>query len=250
MKAGETGGRPLVVFDGVTFSYDDVPIVEDVGFTIADRQFISIVGPNGGGKTTLLKLMLGLLAPACGRIEVCGLPPVKARPCIGYMPQHLQFDPQFPVTVLDVVLMGRLGNGARFGPYRRGDHDVAREALRRLGMEDLHARPFPALSGGQRQRVLIARALAAQPALLLLDEPTANVDPAMESELFELLHDLSQSIAVVVVSHDLGFVSQYVQRVVCVNRRVMVHATAAVTGEVISALYGADMRMVRHSHGV
>ncbi len=244
------GGRPMVVFEGVTFAYEDIPIVEDVCFTIADRQFISIVGPNGGGKTTLLKLMLGLLHPTRGRIEVCGQTPVKARPCIGYMPQHLQFDPQFPVSVLDVVLMGRLGNGTRIGPYRRSDIEVAREALQRLEMDGLRSRPFPALSGGQRQRVLIARALAAAPELLLLDEPTANVDPAAESELFELLHDLSRSISVVVVSHDLGFVSQYVQSVVCVNRRVMVHPTAAVTGEVIRALYGADMRMVRHSHGV
>jgi len=146
--------------------------------------------------------------------------------------------------------MGRLGNGTRIGPYRRSDFEVARETLQRLEIDGLRSRPFPALSGGQRQRVLIARALAAEPELLLLDEPTANVDPAAESELFELLHDLSRSIAVVVVSHDLGFVSQYVQSVVCVNRRVMIHPTAAVTGEVIRALYGSDVRMVRHSHGV
>jgi zinc transport system ATP-binding protein len=137
----------MVVFEGVTFAYEDIPIVEDVCFTIADRQFISIVGPNGGGKTTLLKLMLGLLQPTRGRIEVCGQTPVKARPCIGYMPQHLQFDPQFPVSVLDVVLMGRLGNGTRIGPYRRSDIEVAREALQRLEMDGLRSRPFPALSG-------------------------------------------------------------------------------------------------------
>jgi len=237
-----------VTFQNVTFSYDGTPVLEDVSFTIPERTFISIVGPNAGGKTTLLKLMLGLLKPSRGTIEVFGQSPEKARPRIGYMPQHLQFDLQFPVSVLDVVLMGRLGNGVRIGPYRKTDRAISLEALRKLEMHDAKNRPFMALSGGQRQRVLIARALASEPELLLLDEPTASVDMAVETELFELLHNMSKTITVVVVSHDLGFVSQYVQSVVCVNRRVMVHPTTAVTGEVISALYGSDVCMVRHNH--
>jgi zinc transport system ATP-binding protein len=242
--------NPLVSFRNVTFSYGGAPVLDDVNFTIQERTFISIVGPNAGGKTTLLKLMLGLLKPSQGTIEVFGMPPEKARPRIGYMPQYVQFDPNFPVTVLDVVLMGRLGNGVRFGPYGKADRAIAIEALHKLEMDKVRNRPFMALSGGQRQRVLIARALAAEPELLLLDEPTANVDMAVETELFELLNTMSETITVVVVSHDLGFVSQYVQSVVCVNRRVMVHPTTAVTGEVISALYGADVCMVRHNHGV
>jgi len=240
----------IVKFKDVCFAYDRAPVLEDVNFTIQERTFISIVGPNAGGKTTLLKLMLGLLKPSRGIVEVCGQTPEQARPRIGYMPQYVQFDPNFPVTVLDVVLMGRLGNGTRFGPYRKTDKDIAMEALNKLEMDKARNRPFMALSGGQRQRVLIARALTAEPELLLLDEPTANVDMAVETELFELLNTMSETITVVVVSHDLGFVSQYVQSVVCVNRRVMMHPTTAVTGEVISALYGADVRMVRHNHGV
>ena len=240
----------IVKFKDVCFAYDRAPVLEDVNFTIQERTFISIVGPNAGGKTTLLKLMLGLLKPSRGIVEVCGQTPEQARPRIGYMPQYVQFDPNFPVSVLDVVLMGRLGNGTRFGPYRKTDKDIAMEALNKLEMDKARNRPFMALSGGQRQRVLIARALTAEPELLLLDEPTANVDMAVETELFELLNTMSETITVVVVSHDLGFVSQYVQSVVCVNRRVMMHPTTAVTGEVISALYGADVRMVRHNHGV
>lgn len=242
--------RTVVKFTDVDFSYNGAPVLAGVQFAIPARTFISIVGPNAGGKTTLLKLMLGLLKPERGRIEIFGLPPVKARPRIGYMPQHVQFDSRFPVSVLDVALMGRLGAGGGIGPYRKADREAALEALRRLEMEAFRRRPFTDLSGGQRQRVLIARALAAEPELLLLDEPTANVDMAVETELFELLHVMSADITIVVVSHDLGFVSQYVESVICVNRRVMVHPTAAVTGEVISALYGADVRMVNHRHGL
>jgi len=240
--------RDTVIFKNVDFSYDGVPVLQNVTFTIGERSFISIVGPNAGGKTTLLKLMLGLIKPSRGIIEVFGLPPDRARPLIGYMPQHVQFDPNFPVTVLDVVLMGRLGNGTRFGPYRKKDKEVCFESLKKLEMHDIWKRPFGALSGGQRQRVLIARALATDPQLLLLDEPTSNVDMAVETELFELLHELSKTITIIVVSHDLGFVSQYVQRVVCVNRQVMVHPTTAITGEIINKLYGTDVRMVRHDH--
>ncbi len=242
--------NPLVSFQNVTFSYDGAPVLDDVSFTVQERTFISIVGPNAGGKTTLLKLMLGLLKPSRGAIEIFGHSPEKARPRIGYMPQYVQFDPNFPVTVLDVVLMGRLGNGVRFGPYGKTDKAIAMEALAKLEMGKVRNRPFMALSGGQRQRVLIARALTAEPELLLLDEPTSNVDMAVETELFELLNTMSKTITVVVVSHDLGFVSQYVQSVICVNRRVMMHPTTAVTGEVISALYGSDVRMVRHDHGI
>jgi len=241
-------GEVVVSFRDVDFSYNSIPVLEDVNFTIYDRSFISIVGPNAGGKTTLLKLMLGLLEPSRGTIEIFALPPDRASALIGYMPQHVQFDPHFPVTVLDVVLMGRLGNGTRFGPYRKRDRAICLEALKKLEMYDAWKHPFGALSGGQRQRVLIARALATEPKLLLLDEPTSNVDMAVETELFELLNTLSKTITVIVVSHDLGFVSQYVQRVVCVNRSVAVHPTAAITGEMISDLYGATVRMVQHDH--
>lgn len=238
----------IVAFQNVFFSYNAVPVLKNASFAIKDRSFVSIVGPNGGGKTTLLKLMLGLLKPTRGTITVFGLSPEKARSSIGYMPQYVQFDSHFPVTVLDVVLMGRLRKSMRFGPYGKRDRTVCLDALQKLEMYDARNRPFSALSGGQRQRVLIARALATEPQLLLLDEPTSNVDIAVETELFELLHDLSKAITIVVVSHDLGFVSKYVERVVCVNQRVFEHPTTAVTGEMINKLYGSHVRMVQHEH--
>lgn len=232
----------------VSFSYDGLPVLEKANLSVGRKDFVSIVGPNGGGKTTLLKLLLGLLRPSGGSIRVLGETPVEARHRVGYMPQHAHVDPQFPVNAMDVVLMGRLGHTGAFGPYRRQDREAALGALDEMGMSDLRRRAFSALSGGQRQRVLIARALACEPELLLLDEPTASLDHAIETELYELLHRLAHRLTVVVVSHDLGFVSQFVNRVVCVKRNVVVHPTSEVTGEVISEVYGSPMKIVRHDH--
>jgi len=165
------------------------------------------------------------------------------------MPQHAQYDAQFPVTVQDVVLMGRLGQrGARglFGWRAPDDRQLAMESLAEVGMETFAARPFSALSGGQRQRVLIARALCCQPELLVLDEPTSNVDTLAEAKLLEILQRLSRRMTIVMVSHDLGFVSSLVERVICVNRQVAVHPTSEVSGETIDQMYGGPVRVVHH----
>ncbi|MFO7785855.1 MAG: metal ABC transporter ATP-binding protein [Thermodesulfobacteriota bacterium] len=239
---------PLIELQDVSFSYQGVPVLEDVDLTIGEGDFVSIVGPNGGGKTTLLKIILGLIRPSCGTVRVFGRPPIKARPRIGYMAQQSTFDFLFPVNVLDVVLMGRLGHGPGFGFYSRDDRKAAMRALGRMEMEPLRNRPFSRLSGGQRQRVLLARALVSDPELLLLDEPTANVDAAIETELFEILNELNRHMTIMLVTHDLGFVSAYVRSVVCVNRRLAVHPTSSITGEMIHELYGGNVQMVRHDH--
>jgi len=145
------------------------------------------------------------------------------------------------------VLMGRVENHLG-GPYSRNDKRVAMKVLEQVQLADLAYRRFDALSGGQRQRVLIARALASEPELLLLDEPTANVDVLVEGKLYELLRGLKPRMTIVVVSHDLGFVSEIVENVICVNRRVQVHPTSEITGRVIQQLYGEELRMVRHGH--
>jgi zinc transport system ATP-binding protein len=237
-----------IELEKVSFSYGATQALEDVSFTAGRGDFVSVVGPNGGGKTTLLKLMLGQLQPDCGRVRVFGRTPEQARRSVGYMPQHARLDLQFPVTVMDVVLMGRLGNGSPIGPFRATDRQVAAEALREVGLHDLRSRPLAALSGGQRQRVLIARALACEPELLLLDEPTSNLDPHVESTFQDLLRRLNERLTIVVVSHDLGFVSQMVRTVICVNRRVQVHPTGELTGEMIQNMYDHDVRMVLHRH--
>ena len=239
---------PVIAIENVSFNYNGSPVLEDVSFTVAERDFVSLVGPNGGGKTTLLKLMLGLLVPTSGRVRIFGGNPVTGRPRIGYLPQHSQVDPRFPANVTDVTLMGRVSKSRNIGPYRKVDREAAWRALRQVDLYDDRHRPFADLSGGQRQRVLIARALAAEPELLLLDEPTASLDVRVEEELYELLKELNERLTIVLVSHDLGFVSQFVKSVVCVKRRVVVHPTSEITGAIIQEIYGGDVRMVRHDH--
>jgi len=239
---------PVLSLSNVSFSYGTAaPVFDGVDLAIQDREFVSVVGPNGGGKTTLLKLLLGLLRPDAGEVRVFGVPAPDARRRVGYMPQYAHYDPKFPVTVRDVVLMGRVERHA-VGFYSRQDRRAADEALAQVGLADLAERLFEALSGGQRQRVLLARALATEPDLLLLDEPTANVDAAVESKLFEILKELNTRMTILIVSHDLGFVSEIVQSVVCVHNDLVVHPTSALTGDLIRDMYGGDVRMVRHDH--
>jgi zinc transport system ATP-binding protein len=240
---------PVIEVRDVSFSYQAAPVLEGVNVAIHERETVCIVGPNGGGKTTLLRLLLGQLRPIRGEIRIFGQPPDQARLRIGYMPQRSEFDPLFPVSVLDVVLMGRLGKpglAGWFGWYGARDRAAARDALEQVHMAGAARAPFASLSGGQRQRVLIARALCCQPDLLLLDEPTANVDSFVEARLFEELRSLASRMTIVLVSHDLGFVTNLVERVVCVNRQAVAHPASQLTAEVIRDMYGGDVHVVRH----
>jgi zinc transport system ATP-binding protein len=240
---------PLIEIHGLSFSFEGgPPVLEGVNLEITEGDFASVIGPNGGGKTTLVKLIVGLLTPSTGRVRVFGLPPAKARPRIGYMPQHAMMDPRFPVRSTDVVLMGRLGIGRRFGNYSRADREAAASALAKVGLEDLGGRPFSDLSGGQRQRVLLARALVTEPELLLLDEPAAGLDQKIEQDFFELLQELNRQLTIVLVTHDLGFVAGFVHTVICVHQHVDIHPTSALDGRTISEIYGGEVRMVRHNH--
>ena len=237
-----------VVFAGVSFSYGGPSVLEAVDLVIAAGEFLGIVGPNGGGKSTLLKLMLGLLTPTAGRVTVFGQPPKAGRTRIGYCPQHPSFARDFPISVRDAVLLGRLGRSRAWGGYTAQDHAVATAALESTELLPVAGRQIGTLSGGQLQRVLIARALAAEPDLLILDEPTANIDQRVEGDIFELLKELNRRITVCVVSHDVGFVSGYVTRVACLNRTLVCHTTATLTGRAIADLYHAPVSMVDHHH--
>ncbi len=238
--------KEVITIENLSFKYNSVPVLENASLTINEKDFVWVVGPNGGGKTTLLKLILGLLRPETGTIRVLGKSPLQARTRLGYMPQYAHLDPQFPVNAMDIVLMGRLGDGNRWGPFRKSDKEAAERALRDVGLWDMRDKSFATLSGGQQRRLLIARALACEPEILLLDEPTANLDLTVERELYELLRRLNKKLTIVMVSHDPAFVSQFVERVVCVNRKVAVHPTCEMEGEYMKELYGRQVRLVRH----
>jgi len=213
---------PVVEVADLSFRYphrrDEV--LKEVGFSIDDTQWVGLLGPNGGGKTTLLRLLLGQLIPKMGSIMVLGGPPTKTRRKVGYVPQHASIDSSVPASVEDVVLLGRLTRSS-WGPrYPQRDHDFALAALEETHTADLAGRAWRTLSGGQRQRVLIARALASQADLLLLDEPTTGIDIHREKELLRLLELLNDRLPIVMVSHDIALVSHHMDRALWVDRTV------------------------------
>jgi zinc transport system ATP-binding protein len=233
--------------DHVDFAFGDQPVLRDVNLRVAHGEFLALIGPNGGGKSTLLKLALGLLQPERGVVRVLGLPSVQARPSVGYVPQFATFRRDFPLSVRETVLHGRLGLQPWWRRLTEADHRAAAHAIAATEVQHLARRPIAKLSGGQLQRVLIARALAADPALLLLDEPTAHVDTRAEHGLFELLARLRERMAIVLVSHDVGLVSRHVDRIACLNVALTCHATLPLDPSVLERLYRMPLRLVDHA---
>lgn len=216
-----SAANPVVDLENLSFSYQDVVVLQNVSFQINAGEFVGIIGPNGGGKTTLLKIIMGFLKPISGSIKVFNEIPTKVLPRISYVPQTGRFDKQFPISVLEVVLLGRLSHLSWYGTYSHTDEQVALEALEKVGLLGFQKRAFGTLSGGQAQRVLIARALASNPQLLLLDEPTASVDTQAQTEIYNLLEGLKGSMTIMMVTHDLGIAVSKVQKVICVQHEVM-----------------------------
>ena len=237
--------QPVIELQDVCFSYDSDEVLHHVNLQVFERDRIAIVGPNGGGKTTLLRLILGLLKPRFGTVSVYGQPPAITRGRLGYVPQQVQFDPQFPVNALDVVLMGRVERHL-IGLYDRADRAAATQALEQVDGTYLRNRSFAELSGGERQRVLIAQALASGTDVLLMDEPTANVDFLMEQRLYELFHQLEARLTLVIVSHNVNVVMAHVNRVVCVNRTAVIHPIEEVTTSTLQAAYGDGRTVIQH----
>jgi len=237
---------PAIDMKGVAFSYDRIPVLEDVTLTLKQGDFLAILGPNGGGKTTLVKLLLGLLKPDRGVVRVLGQSPHHARRRMGYVPQNTDANAAFPISVFDVVIMGRLSRFRIGKPYSREDRLKAELALQKTGMWHVRHAPIGHLSGGQRQRVFIARAVATDPEILFLDEPTAGVDPEFEIDLFEFLKELNQKVTIVIITHDVGVISRHVKSVACVNRRLIFHEEGQITPEMLDMAYQCPVDLIAH----
>lgn len=245
---------PLVELRGVWFEYETVPALEDITLATERGDFLGIIGPNGGGKTTLLKVMLGLLTPDRGEVRLFGEPieRFEAWHRLGYVPQKTVFDPVLPVTVEEVVTTGLAGRRGLFHRPSRADRERAEEALALAGMEGHRAARIGRLSVGQQQRVLIARALVTGPEILFLDEPTGGVDPEAHASFYALLHTLNRQrgVTLVLVSHELAVVAREVTKVACLNRRLVFHGgpAEALSDAGLAGLYGSSARVVSHLH--
>jgi zinc transport system ATP-binding protein len=225
----------------LSFSYQEDAVLTDISFEVLQGQFLGIIGPNGGGKTTLMKLLLGFLKSQKGSIQIFGQGPVAARHNMAYVPQSLRFDKQFPIAVLEVVLEGRLAHLPWYGCFSSKDKQIALDALERVGLLHLQHRPFGSLSGGQMQRVLIARALASQPRLLLLDEPTASVDASAEADIYGILKGLQGEMTILMVTHNLQAAIELVERVICVQNTAFTLSPQQVCEHYAFGLYHAPL---------
>jgi zinc transport system ATP-binding protein len=235
-----------VVLENVNFRYNEVNVLEDVSLRVGKDELLAIVGPNGGGKTTLLKLLLGLLQPQRGKVRVFGKKPKEGRRRIGYVPQRSSFDPSFPISVFDVAMMGRLRHSGLLKPYSDDDCREVVEALRLVGMEKLLKRQIGSLSGGQIQRTLLARALASKPDLLLLDEPTSSIDPTTRESFYDLLSKLRKNMTIILVTHDVGVISSHVKSMACLNRTLFFHGLVKDGMEKLEDVYECPVEAIAH----
>lgn len=236
----------VIAVEHLWAGYGTENVLEDVNMHVYERDFVGIIGPNGGGKSTLIKVLLGLVEARRGSVRIMGHSVAQGRNHIGYVPQVVEFDHDFPISVWDVARMGRLGKRSLLHRYTSEDADIVAEALRQVDMLALRNRVIGELSGGQRQRVYIARALATRPEILLLDEPTASVDPRISTSIYELLRQLNEQVTIVLVSHDMGAISSYVKTVGCLNRHLFYHGEDRLTADMLELAYQCPIDLVAH----
>ena len=242
-------GDPIVQLQGLSCGYDKQQVLSDVNLDIMQGDFVGLLGPSGSGKSTLLRTILGVVDIHQGQVKVEGVPTSQRRPRVGYVPQLETIDWNFPVTVQEVVMMGRTMDCRVFPWYRRQDRMLAEEMMERLGISHLARRHIRELSGGQQQRVFLARALVSSPRILLLDEPTSGVDIKTRDDVMHVLHDLNhQGITILMTTHEINAVAVHLPWIVCLNGRVLAEGppSQVITSETLKLTYGADMPVIHY----
>lgn len=233
--------------DGLSVRYEQSLVLDDIHMDVARGEYLGIIGPNGGGKSTLLKAILGLIPIQSGEISLFGNRPGRSGHSLGYVPQSTEFDRNFPINVRQVVLTGMLKKRiVPFHRYSAAECSRADALLAKVGILPLARNPISALSGGEFQKMLLARALAADPEILLLDEPTASVDASSREQIYRLLDSLSPTVTIILVTHDLLAVSSKVKRLACLNTRLIYHGDPELNEEIVTNLYGCPVDLIAH----
>jgi zinc transport system ATP-binding protein len=234
--------QPLIEIDHVTYGYEETPVIEDVTLGITGRDFIIVIGPNGGGKTTLLKLILGIMTPWRGAIRFAD----GVRERLGYVPQSANFNRNFPITVFDMVLTGCMRSDTYLRRYSRGEKERTGAILEKLSLYEKRRANITDLSGGQLQRVLIARALVSDPLVLFLDEPTTAMDATSQTGLLDLLSELQERMGIVVVTHDPTPYAQSYRHIACLNRNLYSHERGELDAGTLERVYGCPVEILGH----
>jgi zinc transport system ATP-binding protein len=238
-------GNQVLELHNVYAGYNNYIVLENVSFTLHSQDFVGVIGPNGGGKTTLIKVILGLIKPVKGVVKFNMHQGKGQKPVIGYLPQINQIDMKFPATVYDVILTGLEAGKKVFTRITKTERKKINELIDWIGLNKFRDAILNELSGGQKQRVFLARALACSPALLILDEPDTFVDSEFESELYEILSELNKTMTILLVSHDIGMISSYVKTIACVNRTLHHHPSNKISYEALKA-YNCPIELVTH----
>ncbi len=238
----------LIHLHNITAGYDNKTVLHDIGLTVFENDFLGIIGPNGGGKTTLLKVILGLITPRKGEVHFYRDNQEVASLKIGYLPQLNQIDKKFPISVREVVSSGLSSEKSVFGKFTPSQEQQIDEALQLMDLEDLARRPIGELSGGQLQRVLLGRSIVSRPGVLILDEPSSYVDKRFESRFYQLLEEVNKDTAIILVSHDIGTVLSMVRNIACVNETLHYHSGADVTEEWLGEKYACPIELIGHGH--
>lgn len=233
-----------IELNNVNIKYNENPVLKDINLTIEENDFMAIIGPNGGGKSTLAKIILGILRPDSGKVLIFGRKPEDTRQLMGYLPQKVSFDHDFPINIFQTVLSGRYHG--LFKKHNKDDHIAVIKALKDVDMLEFKDWQINRLSGGQMQRVFIARAIVREPKILLMDEPMASIDPEMQNAFYSLLSKLKNKMTIILISHDVGTVLTQVDKIACLNSTLYFHGPVEEAANGLEELYKCPLELVTH----